>query len=533
MDKKAIIHVENTENLTEFAKFLSESGWTLYSANITEELLKTENIPVTREQILTQNSLYVNDTSILISKILNTRLPQDSNGTKLNPDDESYYLLCVNINPGIAPDKTQQGKFLPPSFQLSALLRNAFINYENVLIITDPADYKEAMIQLRTDSIDPKFRIYLAAKALNMVSAYDAGLSNTLLPLAGHKGEFMNYLSYPLTKKLDFPQGANSHQKGSLYLIQNSNVNIPYLSEVNNKQISFNVADDISFAWGQTSLLYKHLKNQFAVNSKNCEGYNFTSHFTPLTGIVFTVIVKYNLIVGAALSSNAQESFLNAYKYDDSLTDLTLGCSSVIDASAAQEIIKGNFAAIIAPDFTDEAKQILSSKGDIALIPAEKTKIMPNSLKLIDGGILYQTKDDVIFTQWDVKTNNRPSQYITDEMAFGMMLASAAKSHCAILLKNNAITGIGQSCLSAQKAVNHALYEAKSTMNRNQISGTLADLLVCDSKLTLCEPVKELIENGLSAIIQTGNTPQDEEFINYCNDHGIVMIFTNMTHINF
>ena len=43
MTKQAIIHVEDTENVIELAKYLSESGWTIYSANKTEELLKKKS----------------------------------------------------------------------------------------------------------------------------------------------------------------------------------------------------------------------------------------------------------------------------------------------------------------------------------------------------------------------------------------------------------------------------------------------------------------------------------------------------------
>lgn len=535
MDKKAIIHVEDSTNVIELAKFLVDAGWTLFSANATEELLKKENIPCTREPILSQNNFYINDTSQLINKIINTKLPQDSETEKLNPGEESYYLLCLNIAPKISDVKSdiQPGKILPPAFQISAVIRNAFVNYDNILILTDPTDYKEAMVQIRTDSIDTNFRAYLAAKALNLVSSFDAGLSNTILSYAGYKGLFLKHLAFPLTKAIDFQHGANSHQRGTLYLLPNENGEIPYLKELQNKKISFNMVNDISFAWEQISILYKHLKNQFVVDSENCEGYHFTTHFTPLTGIVFTVVVKFNSIVGAALSANAQESFLNAFKYDSDLDGLTLGCSSVIDDAAAREIIKSNFSAIIAPDFTEEAKEILYTKEGIHLIPAAKTNIMPSSLKLIDSGILYQTKDDSLFTKWHVKTNNRPSQYITDEMAFGTLLAMSGKTHCAILLKNNAITGIGQGCLSARKAVEQALAEAKNTINHKQISGTLADLLICDTQIALCDSIKELVENGLSAIIQTGGAPNDDEFIQYCNDHGIVMVFTNMSHISF
>ena len=63
MTKRAIIHVENTEGVLEFARFLSGAGWTIISANKTEDLLHREKIPVSREQALVENNIYFTDTS--------------------------------------------------------------------------------------------------------------------------------------------------------------------------------------------------------------------------------------------------------------------------------------------------------------------------------------------------------------------------------------------------------------------------------------------------------------------------------------
>ena len=74
-------------------------------------------------------------------------------------------------------------------------------------------------------------------------------------------------------------------------------------------------------------------------------------------------------------------------------------------------------------------------------------------------------------------------------------------------------------------------------LHRNQNADntqlSLADVLVCDSVTPLCDSIRQLAENGLKAIIQPGGAQNDEEFINFCNDHLISMIFTNMPHISY
>ena len=106
--------------------------------------------------------------------------------------------------------------------------------------------------------------------------------------------------------------------------------------------------------------------------------------------------------------------------YDtDKIKNTVLASSAVIDESAAQEIVKCDLSAVIAPGFTQDAKKILSSNENIILIPMTKIAALDFEIELIGGGILFQTKDSTLFEHWDVKTKNRPHQNIIDEMAFG------------------------------------------------------------------------------------------------------------------
>lgn len=538
MSKCAIIHVEKNENILDFARFLSDSGWTILSANKTEELFKQEGIPVKREPALIENSLYVNDTSQLVKRILSSDYTKiNSENEKNNSENGDIYIVCMNITPSLSLNlSTQQISTVakPYNFYISTVLRNSFVNYENVLILTDPQDYKEAMIQLRTDNITKEFRLYLASKALNLISAFDSGLFYSIQTYLKEDKYFPNYLSFPFVKHLPLHGGANPQQSSCLYKYPNDTGAVSGFRKLQGKELTHNIISDVSLAWEQISSLYENLKNQYTVKSTNNEGYNFTTQFTPLTGIVFTIAIKLKSIIGAALSSSVLDSFNKTNLFDSTtIKDVTLGCSAVVDEAAAKEIIKGNYVAIVAPDFTQEAKQVFATNKNIRLIPTAIISCSPYDLQLLNGGILFQSKDSVIFDHWYVKTKNRPSQFLTDEMAFGMLLAMQARSYSCVLLKNNTITGIAQACKSAEKAVDIALMDAKDVQSRNKNENELADLIVCDSSVTLCNSIKELIDNGVKGIIQTGTDSDDDEFINYCNEHNVVMIYTLMPHITY
>jgi len=537
MTKQAIIHVENTEGLIDFASFLSEFEWEILSANRTEELLKKARIPVTREHALVENNIYLNDTSSLIKRILSSTFYTEQ--SERSSGNENIGIICMNVMPNIHSinsEKKFKSVTKPFNFYISTILRNAFINYENLLILCDPADYKEAMIQLRTNSIDPSFRIFLAAKALNLVSAFDGGIASSILMTPKGKQEFMNYLTYPFEKQFSLHSGANQHQKACLYKFPGSSGTIGSLQKQKGKDISYNTISDISFAWEQISMVSTNLKNQFSVKSTNCDGYKFETQFTPLTGTVFTIAVKNKSILGASLSTNILDSFTNTYTYDhQSIHGVTIASSAVIDEAAAKQMVKCGFSAIVAPGFTQEAKKLLDEQKALSIIQISKIATSDYNMELINGGLLFQTKDKVLFEHWDVKTKNRPGQPLIDQMAFGTILSMGSRSYSAVLLKNNSVVGISQSCKSPERAIDVVLSEALIHKNHNPdyySDGTIADVLVCDSAIPLCDSIRKLADAGLKAIIHEGGQTSYDDFIEFCNTNMISMIFTGMPHIS-
>ncbi|MCR4900080.1 MAG: hypothetical protein K5907_04605 [Treponema sp.] len=535
MAKQAIIHVENTEGVIEFAQFLSDAGWTILSANRTEEILKKAKIPVEREPALVENNLYLNDTSSLIKRVISTSFYSEQEGPGVQ--DPGIGILCVNVQPAIhviTSEKKFKSITKPFNFFVSTLLRNAFLNYENILILSDPNDYKEAMIQLRTDSISQDFRIKLAAKALNLVSAFDGGIASSILMTSKDENDFMKYLTYPFEKQFMLYGGANQHQSSCLYRFPGGGGIVSSIQKQKGKELSYNSVSDISFAWEQISMLATNLKNQFSVKSVNCDGYKFETQFTPLTGTVFTLAVYNKSILGASLSTNVLDSFKKTYTYDkENIRRVTFASSVVIDESVAEEIVKCHFTSVVSPGFTAGAKEILSKDKSVNLVQTAKINTADYEMELINGGLLFQTKDKVLFDIWNVKTKNRPGQVFADQMAFGTILTMGSHSYSAVLLKDNSVVGISQAAKSPQRSIDRAIEEAMLHKSQNPDSDEiLADVLVCDAPVYLNDSIRKLAEHGLKAILQPGGTDRDEELIQFCNEQLISMIFTGMTHIS-
>ncbi len=539
MTKRALIHVEDTDGIVEFAQYLTTSGWTILTANKTEELLRKNHIPVTREMALSADIAYAHDISKIITSIVSTSLNSDVSFNQSSElIDGNIYIVCINMDP-FYHKEGQHFDIKTCDYRISSILRYAFYNHENVLVLTDPADYKEAMIQLKTDNITADFRTYIAQKALNLVAAYDAGVAGSLMHNTSHKKNFPTYACYPLKFQSLLKHGTNKQQSAAFYRLPEEKEYSSF-ANCNFTDLDYALFKDITLSWEILNNLYSNLKTQFSVPSTNVDNYDFTTQFTPLAGTVFTFAIKLGNILGASIATNIIDSYTKTYIYDTNhVEDAILGCSAVIDQSAATKIMEGKFIAIVAPDFTDDAKKIFAQNKNLKLIYSTKQNPSDFEARFVFGGFLIQTNERSLFDHWYIKTKNRPSQIKSDELAFGMLLALKTRSYSAILIKQNAVVGISQGCPSMEKALGEVHYHVTSATimhngnaDFNPTDNPIADVLVCDEKIRFGEEIIRLVNLGLSTIIETGGSVDDKELIDFCEEHNVSLIFTGMSHIS-
>ena len=540
MTKRALIHVDDTENIVEFAQFLASTGWTIISANKTEELLRKNHVTVTRTMALSTDVAYAQDISRIINDVVATRLPDlDYQGSYQQEEQtNNIFIVCINITPFYYPDGVSFN-VKTYDYRISSILRYAFYNYENVLVLTDPADYKEAILQLRTENISPDFRLYLAQKALNLVAAYDSGISNSLAKQTSLSSKFPIYATYPLKLQANLKHGSNKQQIAGFYTLPGTE-DYQTFENCSASDLDYLCLCDVTMCWEILNTLYELLKVQYTVKSTNADNYDFTTQFTPLSGKVFTFALKFNNLLSASLGDNILESFAKTYTYDlPHIRDAVLGSTAVIDGRAAEAIVNGSFIAIIAPDFTKEAKKVFAQRPGIKLIYSSRDSKSKFEARFVYGGFLIQQHDKTIFDHWYIKTRNRPSQIKSDQLAFGMLLALKTRSYSVILIKDNSIAGIAQGCVSVEKALGEVLYSAREhavscgrSTDFNPSENPIADVLVCDEKIHFGVEIKALIDLGVSAIIETGGTLEDNDFINYCEEKNVSLIFTGITHIS-
>ena len=75
----------------------------------------------------------------------------------------------------------------------------------------------------------------------------------------------------------------------------------------------------------------------------------------------------------------------------------------------------------------------------------------------------------------------------------------SARSYSAVLVKENSIVGIAQSCLSNLEALERVLADANQRKKRLEdygyvLSGPIADVLVCDTAIPFCDQIKNITD---------------------------------------
>lgn len=533
MKKRALIITDNTEGIENLVEFLYKEGWEIISAGVTAEIIKALNIPVKVEKTIASSVQHNDGFIIPLKQVM-------SAGYGLydeNKANDAISLVCININLKFR----QLSEFLDIDLNENcidlkhiSLIRAAAKNYKEVIVLTDPDDYKETMIQIKTDSMTTDYRLYLAGKALNLTAAYDATVAQSIL-VTGNEIPYPNYMLVPYKKKNELPHGTNRQQTATVYNIDKDDGAFNGFKKIQGPEMTFNTILNIHTAWKEVTFFFNTIKNPFSVESTNSDGGKFSTQFTPAAGTVFTVGIKNRTPIGAALGSSVLDSYLRTYNCNqEDFENSVIGCSSVVDDNVAAEMIKLNIRAVIAPDFTKEARAILSERKDLRLIIASKPTSEKYESISLDGGMLIQSIDTNLFKKWNIVTNTRPTQEQIDSMAFGMLIALTTKSYSSLIVRDRVAIGISTGQTSIRKSIHYAIEDSNYYIQNSLTSEQKnSEVLVCDSVIHFDDRLKNILDAGIKAIIQTGGSQTDSEFINFCNEHGISMVFTGIQHLSF
>ena len=265
MKNRALISVYDKKGIDELAAFLSAADWEILSTGGTARYLADRGVPVTDVASVTGFPECLDGRVKTLHPAVHAGLlARRDNGAHMETLRSlglaAIDLVCVNLYPFF--EKVQAGLSLEETVEFidiggPTMLRSAAKNFNDVIVLTDPADYEEAMASLGSGTVPAAFKKRLAGKVFNLTSAYDAAIARYLLELDGASSAaaetsgtaYPSFWPLPLKKAQKLRYGENAHQSAALYLAADGEGALAGMEQLNGKELGYNNIRDLDLAW--------------------------------------------------------------------------------------------------------------------------------------------------------------------------------------------------------------------------------------------------------------------------------------------
>lgn len=374
-----------------------------------------------------------------------------------------------------------------------SLIRGAAKNFKDVIVVASRKQYKPLLdlLKKKSGNTDIEDRRWFAKEAFAVSSGYDSAIFNyfdkgesPVLRISADSGKTLRY-------------GENPHQKGVFY----GNFN-EIFEQLHGKEISYNNLLDIDAA---VSLIADFDETALA-------------------------ILKHNNACGMACRSTVKEAWETALAADPiSAFGGIVVTNRQVDAEAAKAINEIFFEVIIAPDYSQDALNILFQKKNRIILKQKITGKEANNTQVRSAlnGFLVQDKDTSIQTRSDltVVTAKVPTEKETEDLLFANILVKHTKSNAIVLAKNKQLIASGTGQTSRVDALNQAIEKA-GTFKFNLNGAVMAS----DAFFPFPDCVEIAHKAGITAVVQPGGSIKDAESVAYCNENGLAMVTTGIRH---
>lgn len=511
---RALISVSDKAGVVHFARGLVDLGVEIISTGGTAALLRKEGIAARDVAEVTGFPEMLDGRvktlhPVIHGGILAVRSNAEHERQRREHGIGAIDLVAVNLYPfektaareGVAMEELIENIDIGgPS-----MIRSAAKNFEDVAVVTDPADYSAVLEEARghDGALSRETRERLARKAFARTAAYDSAIAAELERRAGNS-PMPDVLRLSFPKITDLRYGENPHQKAAFYSDPAAaGAGLAGARQLQGKELSFNNLIDLDAAWGLA-----------------CE---FSEPFT--------AIIKHTNPCGAATGADLRESYLRALAVDPvSAYGSVIAFNRLVDAAAAEELAKLFVEAIAAPGYEPGAVEILSRKKNLRLMemPAARPGAAPALLlRGVSGGLLAQTEDPAGMDDaaWKCVTARKPSPAEARALRFAWRIVKHVKSNAIVYAEDGALLGVGAGQMSRVDSAR--LGAAKARELNHSLSGAV---VASDAFFPYPDGLEEAARAGATAAVQPGGSVRDADVIAAADRLGVAMMFTGMRH---
>ena len=500
--KSALISVFYKDGLEDIVRALDAKGVTIYSTGGTQKFIEELGIkPVAVESLTGYPSILGGRVKTLHPKvfggILARRDNEGDNKQLAEYEIPEIDLVIVDLYPfeqTVASGASEQDIIEKIDIGGISLIRGAAKNFNDVVIVPAVDYYKEFLdiytAQDGCTTLEQRHRF--AAYAFNVSSHYDTAIFNHFngteqIPAfkqSCRHGEVLRY-------------GENPHQKGVFY----GNLEDCF-DKLNGKEISYNNLGDIDAACALIDDF--HGQTAFA-------------------------ILKHNNACGMAVRPTLLEAWKDALAGDPvSAFGGVLICNQKVTKEVADEMHKIFFEVCIAPDYADDALEVLRGKKNRIILRRKGFKMADPMFRSVLNGVLVQDRDTVVPTAADMQksvTSTAITKEQAEDLAFATILVKHTKSNAIVLAKGRQLYASGTGQTSRGDALRQAIAKAKSF--GFDLNGAV---MASDAFFPFPDCVEIAHEAGIVAVAHPGGSIHDQDSIDYCEKNRMGMAITGKRH---
>jgi phosphoribosylaminoimidazolecarboxamide formyltransferase/IMP cyclohydrolase len=547
---RALISVADKTGIEVFARGLHERGFEIVSTGGTAATLAEAGVPVRSVSDLTGfpeilggrvKTLHPAVHGAILARRDDTTHMEELRTHGIQPIDLVVCNLYRFAAAAARPDATLEEVVEEIDIGGVTLLRAAAKNFAHVTVVVRPRDYPEVLRELdEGGSVMVETRRCLAAIAFQHTATYDSIIADYLRK-GTTEAQFPEELTIPLKRLQTLRYGENPHQQAALYSWGAFEPTAgPDISSARHHATAGNGASKRPGAAGGFARP-PSVAGASVLHGKEL-GFNnildldaalaAVSSFTPPTA----VIIKHTNPCGLACGDTLREAYKRAHAGDPiSAYGGIIGFNREMDEETATELSPLFYEAIIAPEYSAAALEILRQKKNLRLLatgapiaPALASIAVANLCRLdarrVSGGLLLQTPD--IISDQDIQrtvvSEREPTLEEITDLLFAWKAVQHVKSNAIVLAKKLMVVGVGAGQTNRVFSVEIAVQKAGDRAR--------GSVLASDAYFPFPDGVEAACKAGVTAIIQPGGSKRDQEAIRMANRYGVAMVMTGQRH---
>lgn len=499
--KNALISVFYKDNLEPLVLQLQKLGVNIYSTGGTETFIRNLGVDVIPVEDLTSYpSILGGRVKTLHPKIfggiLNRRENTGDQEQIAEYEIPEIDLVIVDLYPfeeTVKSGAEEQAIIEKIDIGGISLIRAAAKNHKDVVIIASKDDYSTLnnLLESQDGLTSLEQRRAFARNAFNVSSHYDTAIFNWF----NQSDDSLNVFKQSEQKASVLRYGENPHQKGFFYGDLDE-----MFDKLNGKELSYNNLVDVDAA---VALIDEFTEPTFA-------------------------ILKHTNACGVASRQRLFDAWNDALACDPvSAFGGVIICNGEVDAQTATEINKLFFEVLIAPSYTKEAEEIITSKKNRIILRRKAIELPKRLFKTLLNGVIEQDKDNTCEgpDQMTTVTAKQPTEQELKDLFFANKVVKHTKSNTIVFAKNDTLLASGVGQTSRVDALKQAVIKAESFSF--DLNGAV---MASDAFFPFPDCVELAAEAGITAVLQPGGSIKDQDSIDKANEKGLAMVTTGVRH---